>query len=181
MDSLLVDRRSALALVGGGLLTVAFPALPAAALLPTPTAIDLVIAGKTIFGEARGEAPHGRLAVAYVIRRRAELARDYMRRTGSKAHALYGNGTLSGVCLAPWQFSCWNRSDRNRAKLDAAPKHPLWGDCLLAVQLAIKGIEANPAPGADHYTALHARPAWARKLTPITVIGRHKFYKLLGD
>ena len=158
----------------------------ASIILPAPiqaavfraTAYDLLIASQTIFGEARGETPHGRLAVAFVIKRRAEIARAYIKRTGSKSHALYGDGTLASVCLAPWQFSCWLRSDPNRAKLAAAPKHPLFADCLLSLQLALKDIEQSPVGKADHYTTLKARPAWARKLTPITVIGNHKFYRL---
>lgn len=55
-------------------------------------------------GEARGEGEDGMRAVAQVIENRL----NHPRRFGD---------TVKSVCLRPWQFSCFNPNDPNRAKL----------------------------------------------------------------
>src|SRR5665213_1243171 len=49
----------------------------------------------TIYGEGRGESIEGQIAIACVIRNRAV------------------NKTIKEICLAPFQFSCWNKNDPN--------------------------------------------------------------------
>ena len=66
---------------------------------------DLNIMAKTIWGEARGEPYNGQVAVAWVIRNRAERG------------GWFGN-TIREVCLKDQQFSCWNRNDCNRSQID---------------------------------------------------------------
>ncbi len=58
----------------------------------------------TLYGEVRGEPLEGQLAVASVLLNR-------------KADGRWGQ-TFTSVCRAPWQFSCWNPTDPNRATLD---------------------------------------------------------------
>jgi spore germination cell wall hydrolase CwlJ-like protein len=105
-------------------------------------------------------------------------ARTYMKKTGAKRHALYGDGSLSSAARMPWQFSIYNRGDPNRKKLATAHKTASWSECLRAVQAVLDGTEADPVSTATHYTELKARPAWAKDRTPVTIIGRHKFYTL---
>ena len=74
---------------------------------------DLMIMAKTIWGEARGESHNGQVAVAWVIRNRAERG------------GWWGN-TIREVCLKDQQFSCWNHNDCNRAQIDSlSPNDPL--------------------------------------------------------
>lgn len=60
---------------------------------------DVVTLARTLWGEARGEPIEGQVAVAWVIRNRADGARfagQLLGREGAVAH----------VCLTLWQFSC---------------------------------------------------------------------------
>ena len=66
---------------------------------------DLMIMAKTIWGEARGEGRYGQVAVAWVIRNRAERG------------GWFGN-TIREVCLKDQQFSCWNNNDCNKTQID---------------------------------------------------------------
>lgn len=54
----------------------------------------------TLFGEVRGENDLGRLGVMAVIRHRV-------------LHPGWWGHTLRGVCLQPWQFSCWWAPDQD--------------------------------------------------------------------
>lgn len=147
------------------------PPVPEAAAL-TVTARDLDIAAGTVWGEARGKPPTDDIAVAHVIVNRARLAAAYVARKG-RPHPLFGDGTLAGACLAPWQFSCWNANDPNRAKMAAL------SDVTLApfkalVQRAL--IEPDPTRGATHYHADYVSPAWAAGKEPTVTLGPHLFY-----
>ena len=107
-----------------------------------------------VWGEARGESPEGRLAVAHVPLTRM-MKRKTMRKTGI---------SLREIILTPWQFSCFNKSDPNRDKL----LRPVelegldrWAACWRSAALALSDPSGNPAPGATHYVVrrLWSRPA----------------------
>lgn len=139
---------------------------------------DLDIMCRTIWAESRGEPEAGKIGVGFVIKERARLARAYMDKTGSRRHALYGDGTIGSACLTPWQFSCWNERDPNLPKLLRAHKDPAWGDCMKAAEIVLLGSRPNNTGGATHYCRVELRPTWARGQTPTTIIGHHKFFKL---
>lgn len=127
---------------------------------------DLDLVARTIWGEARGEGPAGWIAVAHVIRRRAENPRWWGR-------------TVSEVVLAPAQFSVW--SDPEIAeRLRRVPQDDSY---LMAVRAAaygvFRGVFADPTNGADHYHSTSiAPPLWARDRKPCAHIGRHVFYRI---
>lgn len=175
------DRRTALAwLAGAVLLAVASPALAANSRVKAKaTAQDIDTAARVVWGEARGEEWRGKVAVMWVLVNRTDHARAYMVRTRSKAHALFGNGTLTSAAKAPWQFSIFNKGDPNRHKLKSAHKTPEWKDCLAAVHAVLDGLEPSPVGSSTHYCHTKSRPAWAKGQTPVTVIGGHRFYDLL--
>ena len=123
---------------------------------------------RTLYGEARGEIRLGIEAVACVILNRVKSSRFPK--------------TITGVCLQPYQFSCWNKNDPNRAKIinlqpDADPQIKM---CMDVAQKAEAGAVNDPTDGATHYHAVGiARPSWVTNspgATSIT-IGRHIFYK----
>ena len=66
---------------------------------------DIWIFAKTIWAEARGEPLDGQIAVANVILNRAQQG------------GWWGDDVVK-VCRKPKQFSYWNKSDPNRAKMD---------------------------------------------------------------
>lgn len=149
---------------------------------PTPAPdpeTDAVILAKTMFGEARGELPGGIAAVGCVIRNRVmiDLHDD------SKAD-WWGEG-YRGVCLAPWQFSCWLMTDANFPLLSKlhADSPELRGFIKLAKEIIV-GAVPDVTLRATHYHATHL-PLPKSWITPGVPpprphiqIGRHLFYDL---
>lgn len=124
-----------------------------------PDAFSRAIALRTCWGEARGEPEEGQLAVMAVICNRA-----WTRRWGV---------SLASVCLAPFQFSCWNDSDPERRLLGGVPdKEPALAALSALLDRALAG--ADPTNGALYYrVSTMALPTWAQ--APVQ-IGRHTFY-----
>lgn len=143
---------------------------PGPAPAPGPTR-EIVTLAKTMWGEARGEGIEGLSAVAHVVFNRV-------------ARQTYWGKTIEEVCLRPYQFSCWNANDPNRAQLLQLTSAN--GIYALALQLAQQLRDLDPAErvrqdavgGATHY---HARtippPRWARGRTPCARIRNHLFYR----
>jgi spore germination cell wall hydrolase CwlJ-like protein len=131
---------------------------------------DVLIAAKTIFGEARNQSIEGQVAIMWVIRHRAE------RRYGGEV------GSVAKACLAPLQFSCWDKDDPNRALLDRMGPEKLSQQISLATGV-LSGITADPTDGADHYFTIVAPiwaerwpPDWAETMRHMVDIGDHTFY-----
>jgi len=126
------------------------------------------VLARTLWGEARGEGEAGMQAVAAVIVNRA-------RRPG-----WWGRG-ISAVCLQPWQFSCWNEGDPNRAALSQVDADdPAFRSALRIARLALAGVLPDPTMGATHYHALGMQPRWAAGHAPAATIGRHVFYNSIA-
>ncbi|HEX7005577.1 MAG TPA: cell wall hydrolase [Alphaproteobacteria bacterium] len=124
---------------------------------------DVEVAARTLYGEARGQPLEGIVAVANVIVNR-------WRRGG------YG-ATPADVCLRPWQFSCWNARDPNRAVIERVrPGDFVFDVCRLVASLAVRGLLPDPTGGATHYHTRSVAPDWSRGKTPSAVIGDHLFF-----
>lgn len=144
-------------------------ALAPAACPAAYTEADLDVLARTIWGEARGEGRAGQEAVAAVILNRVRLAEE---RGG-----WWWGRSVAEVCRRPWQFSCWNENDPNRAKVEAVtPANQSFACCREVARRALAGELADPTGGATHYHAKSILPPWARRRTPSAVIGRHLFY-----
>ena len=90
----------------------------------------------TIAMEAGGEPYRGKLAVAHVIVNRAKWKQK----------------SLSDICFAPWQFSCWNTDSPTRMNLDdLSSSDTVFAECLRAVLGAVTGTEPDPTGGAVFY------------------------------
>jgi spore germination cell wall hydrolase CwlJ-like protein len=88
----------------------------------------------TIYMEAAGEPYLGKLCVAAVIRNRV------------RKH----NKSVSDICFAPMQFSCWNADSPTRARLDEIDVET-WESCEIAWEDISRNIVADPTKGATHY------------------------------
>jgi len=128
-----------------------------------------VLLARTIYGEARGESVRGMEAVAAVIVNR-------VRRSRERGGYWWGND-LAQVCAKPWQFSCWNPGDPNRAKIErVGMENRVFQCCLRIARRATTGTLDDPTGGATHYHTLAANPPWARGRVPSAEIGNHLFY-----
>lgn len=130
----------------------------------------------TLFGEARGESLDGQIAVASVLRNRLLDGR-------------WGQ-SLTAVCLAPWQFSCWNEADPNRplllqlaqqlgAPLSPDPIDPVLRRCLWIADGVVTGVLPSTVKRATHYYAVALRdtPRWAKTGSLVGRVGGHLFFE----
>jgi N-acetylmuramoyl-L-alanine amidase len=137
------------------------------------TDADLDATARTIFGEARSEPLEGQQGVAWVIRNRA---------TWPGSPLWWGDG-IAGICQKPWQFSCWNANDPNRAKLLALATDDPEYDVLYEIARSIMADEVDDPTGhASHYKVRGTRAEWDAAvmrlgLVPVS-IGHHDFYAL---
>ena len=122
---------------------------------------------QTIFGEARGESMQGQIAVAWVIRNRADKP------------SWWGGPSIESVCRKPAQFSCWLASDPNFPLLTAATSSdPHFLQALGISALVILRQLPDPTQGSTHYYADSVPPpSWASSLVPTVKIGAHQFLK----
>jgi hypothetical protein len=124
---------------------------------------EIDIVARTLWGEARGEGEEGMRAVACVIVNRRNARRG---------------STLSQICRAPAQFSCWNEGDPNRLKLlHGTPSDAAFEAARRIASEAQAGSLTDITFGARHYhTASIALPRWARGHQPCLRLGSHLFY-----
>ena len=132
---------------------------------------DRDVLARTLWGEARGETLAGMVAVAWTIRNRVN---------DGKAKSWWGEG-YAGVCLKPYQFSCWNKKDPNFPFLRGAKPIPV-AEMAMAVMVAtavMDGAFPDPTGGATHYhaTTMPKPPAWAAKAKQTLKLGHHLFFK----
>jgi spore germination cell wall hydrolase CwlJ-like protein len=117
---------------------------------------------KTIWAEARGQTFDGQIAVAEVILKRLRNS----------------EAGVSEIVKAPKQFSCWNKRDPNRKKMQKLnATNPGYQIARNALEIALKG-EKCLTKGADHYHAKYVKPRWARGQKPVVTIGSHHFYSI---
>lgn len=123
------------------------------------------VAIRTIWGEARGEPEEGQRGVAHVLVNR-------------QASGRWGK-SLAAVCMASFQFSCWNLNDPNRRQMLELPdENPALTRFREFVFAALAG-EPDPTNGATHYYAstMAAPPAWIAGATACGRLGNHLFYR----
>lgn len=141
-----------------------------------------VLLAMLVWGEARGETPQGKLAVAYVPVERRKRRLEMKKSSGN---------SLREIILTPYQFSCFNPTDPNRDKLlRPVESEGLlgWAACWSAAVAALTGQSENPAPGATHYvvrrlwsrpSAAGRRPKWFEE--PCIKSGTTSFIASIGN
>lgn len=138
--------------------------------LPAPPGSAVDILARTLWGEARGEPVRGIEAVAAIIVNRVRHAQ-------ARGGRYWWGTSIEQVCQKPWQFSCWNEGDPNRAKLLAVTERDRsFRICLRVARRAVAGVLDDPTRGATHYHTRAVLPPWARSRSPSAEIGNHLFY-----
>ena len=134
--------------------------------------MQIDVLARTLWGEARGQGSAGMQAVANVVLNRVQIAED-------RGRYWWGNNIIQ-VCQKPYQFSCWNRTDPNFKKLQAVDERDLYfATAIRIARRAIVGTLEDMTGGATHYHASGCTPYWAKRETPVAVIGDHIFYRLV--
>lgn len=114
--------------------------------------------------ETSGEPDPAGLIVAFVICNR-------------KRAATWFGSTLGEVCLAPYQFSCWNTSDPNRRRLAHAGTASM-SHYEEMVEQALAQSCPDPSQGALYYfTDGIEPPHWASKLTRLPKVGKFNLFR----
>lgn len=132
---------------------------------------DKEIAARTIYGEARGESREGRIAVAWVLRNRAEID------LGNDGKPDWWGEGIAGVCMKAGQFSCWNDGDANAGKVRAVTiADKAFRECLAVIDDVFGDRVPDPTKGSTHYHTTSVRPPWSRRLKPAAKIGHHLFF-----
>lgn len=112
-----------------------------------------------VYHEARGETLEGQLAVARVIMNRAVSGRY--------------PASWCGVVKQPWQFSFV----RNGRMPSVDEGSTAWRNALGVTRLAINNAVPTFSDDVLWYHANYVAPSWGRRLTRVSQIGAHIFYR----
>lgn len=116
---------------------------------------DQNILARTLYGEAEAGDEADAIAIACVVLNRVAAKR--------------WPNTVSGVCLQPAQFSCWNADNPRLGELRSPvmPTGKWFKRCDAIARDALAGRILDPTNGATHYYATYvAAPRWARGKKP---------------
>jgi len=133
-----------------------------------------------LFGEARGESPEARRAIAQVVLNRARYPHKVF---GSRPGATLDEN-LRRVILQPRQFSCFLASDPNYAKLLRPldyERPEVWQRCVDAAREALAQAAEPDALtlNSDHYFDDSLQPpTWADPSQQTVQIGRLRFFRI---
>jgi spore germination cell wall hydrolase CwlJ-like protein len=136
----------------------------AAAVCLTAATYGQQMVAAVLLAEARGEGAQGMMAVAEVIRQRADSI-----------------GVSMLAVLEPGAFSCLNRTTKD-SLLRRFQNHSLFPAALEIARLAYNEPQKLPGltRGATHFTRKHEKPCWTVGHSPVVTIGNHAFYRLPG-
>ena len=124
---------------------------------------DILIAARTLYGEARGVSFKHKQAIVHVLINRTE------HKEGDRDHS------LAATALRWKQFSAWNENDPNRILLERVDFNDRYfRECFCAVLSALN--EKDFTQGSRHYHHKNITPKWAKDKEPILFIAPHKFY-----
>lgn len=110
---------------------------------------------RTLYGEAKPHDIQDATAIACVVMNRVALPN--------------WPDDVESVCIQPYQFSCWNTSDPNRARIFKA--NGAWFD--KCVQIAMKAVDhqlVDPTNASTHYHTPAVKPAWSRGKKPVAAL-----------
>jgi spore germination cell wall hydrolase CwlJ-like protein len=113
-----------------------------------------------VYFEARGESLEGQLAVAEVVLNRSQSGRY--------------PATICGVVTQPLQFSFVNATRRIPA---ANRSSDAWRKAVAIARIAQDGVTDQLTSDVLWYHADYVAPSWGRRLSRVTKVGLHIFYR----
>jgi spore germination cell wall hydrolase CwlJ-like protein len=122
-----------------------------------------------VYFEARAEGEEGQRAVAQVVLNRV---RHYAYPSSVCRVVFQGPMRSGGGCQ--FTFTC-DGSLRQRIDRGA------WERARRIAAAALEGEVVSDLGWATHYHADYVRPAWSRRLEPVSTVGRHVFYAMPGS
>lgn len=125
---------------------------------------DTDVMARTLYGEAEAYNERDAIAIACVI---------YNRVAYGMQSGIWPK-TVGGVCLQPWQFSCWNPGDPNRKRILVASDG--WFErCKQIASTVLRGEMPDPTRGGTHYYETSVRmPKWAKGKKPVYRVAHGK-------
>lgn len=116
---------------------------------------DTEVLARTLFGEAEAQDKADAIAIASVALNRTK-------------HPKLWPASISGVCLQPKAFSCWNGDNPRLPTIRAVDGRNKWYSyCYGIAAKAVAGELVDPTGGATHYFASYIDwPKWAEGKTP---------------
>jgi len=119
------------------------------------------ILARTLYGESVPYNAEDAQAIASVVMNRVRM-RNWP-------------ATVSEVCLQPYQFSCWNVSDPNRARIAKASGD--WFDrCIEIAKAAVEKRLDDPTNQSTHYHTPRVTPKWSRNKKAVYQTAGHLFF-----
>ncbi|WP_354038661.1 cell wall hydrolase [Devosia sp. UYZn731] len=137
----------------------------AAGAVMTADAKQLWCLSTAIYFEARGESYRGQVAVAQVVLNRVK---DH-RYPNTICGVVYQNQTRRNSCQ--FSFACDGIPERIDDQKSWAQAEEIAG------KVTSGELYLTEVADATHYHASYVRPAWAPRMTKVTQIGLHIFYK----
>ena len=121
---------------------------------------------ETLYYEARNQSRQGKLAVGMVVLNRAASSKFPNNICGVVYQSM-----KRGTCQFSW--ACKNRNHINEHNKE-------WRDSVVLAKLLIQDEKKyrNIAPGALFFHNTSVKPNWAERLTPVSTIGSHIFYRI---
>ena len=123
----------------------------------------LELLAKMIYGEARGCSADEQIEIGFSALNRAKDGKKW-------------NGeTIEEAILKPWQYSCFNKGDVNRNKLNN------YDDVSKSIARGILIGRFKNKTKSTHYHTQNINPKWADSVTMVRKQGKptwkHKFYR----
>lgn len=129
---------------------------------------DQGILARTLWGEARNQGITGMTAIACVVLNRVNSG------------ITWWGTNVRDACLKPFQFSCWLKSDPNRALLIGVTEDDY--QFAKAIDISANAMlggfpDITNAATSYYVKTMPHPPKWAEGKEPCAEIGSHVFYK----
>ena len=116
---------------------------------------------RTLYGEAKANDVQDAIAIACVVMNRVALPN--------------WPDDVEAVCIQPYQFSCWNTNDPNRARIFKA-SGSWFNKCVEIAMQAVNHQLNDPTHCSTHYHTPAVKPSWSRGKKPVYRTAGHLFF-----
>ncbi|MBZ0215336.1 MAG: hypothetical protein K8F25_02185 [Fimbriimonadaceae bacterium] len=139
---------------------------------------DLLLVAKTVWLLSGGEAGEAQVALAWLIRNRADVAARRVARCDAD-HPVYGDGSLAAACRSVLD------EDGTGIFSDPLEWAPLtdgaFNRVLANVWLVWNGDLPDPTAGAVRFHRHDQTPCWSATCKPSALMGKRIYYRSGGE